>query len=69
MKRQMILLTAVALFAVLLSACNPNDNGTSGDSNTKTVGTSYEQRKKDKSGGKGGAGVHDPGPAHQTGDL
>ena len=47
MKRQMILLFAVALFAVLLSACNPNDNGTSGDSNTKTVGTAYEQKKKE----------------------
>lgn len=47
MKKQMILLIVVALFAVLLSACNPNDNGTSGDSNTKTAGTAYEQRKKE----------------------
>ena len=47
MKKQMILLIAVALFAVLLCACNPNDNGTSGDSNTKTAGTAYEQRKKE----------------------
>lgn len=47
MKKQMILLIAVALFAVLLSACTPNDRGTSRGNNTKTAGTAYEQRKKE----------------------